>query len=358
MPFANRIIVAAAGSGKTTRVVDQALRNRTGATALITYTRNNIREIQLKAHESVRAIPPEIEVISWYSFLLRELARPYRLVLHDHRIDGIFWVEGRSVPFVPKVKVSQHYFHENNRIYSDKISKFICECERRSGGAIMRRLGRRFSQIIIDEIQDMAGYDLDVLEMLIKSGISVTFVGDHRQATFSTNNALKHKAFAGHSIIKKFELWKRAGLTALEYEQHTYRCNQAIASLSDSFFPNEPKTVSRNHSKTGHDGVFLVRKCNVEEYARRFSPKVLRYSSRTTCGSFEAMNFGESKGLTFDRVLIYPHGPALKWLATGDAGFVEKSAAKIYVATTRARHSVAFVYDGKSCSVNATPWEP
>jgi DNA helicase-2/ATP-dependent DNA helicase PcrA len=337
-------------------VVDQALAHKQGAIALITYTRNNIREIHLKTHDRIAAIPSHVEIISWYSFLLRELARPYRAVLHNRRIDGISWSEGKSVPFVPEFKTSQHYFHNGSRVYSDKISKFICECERASNGAVMRRLSQRFSHIIIDEIQDMAAYDLDVLELILKSGIQTTLVGDHRQATFATNNAPKHKAFAGTNIIKKFEIWRKAGLTSIEYKCHTYRCNQAIADFADGFFPNEPKTISYNNSVTGHDGVFLVSAADAAEYIQRFSPQVLRYSARTNCAPFEAMNFGESKGLTFERVLIYPHGPAQKWLASGKLADVEKSAAKMYVATTRARYSVAFVFDGKTCGVTATRW--
>ena len=58
------------------------------------------------------------------------------------------------------------------------------------------------------------------------------------------------------------------------------------------------------------------------------------------------MNFGEAKGLTFDRVLIFPHGGGKKWLSTGKLTHIEKSAAKMYVGTTRARFSVAFVFEG------------
>lgn len=109
---------------------------------------------------------------------------------------------------------------------------------------------------------------------------------------------------------------------------------------------------------TGHDGVFLVSSADVGEYMKRFAPQVLRYSAATNCDLDEAMNFGESKGLTFERVLIYPHGPARKWLASGDIRHVEKSLTKMYVAVTRARYSVAFVHDGKICSVAATKWVP
>lgn len=358
MPSASRIVISAAGGGKTTRVVDQALAQKEGATALVTYTRNNVREIELKAYERARAIPSNVEIISWYSFLLRELARPYRSAMHKRRVDGIHWIEGKSVPYIPEAKTSGHYFLDGSRIYSDKIAKFICECDRRSGGAIMRRLKQRFSHIIIDEIQDMAGYDLDLLELMLKAGVLVTFVGDHRQATFATNHAAKNKAFSGPAIIKKFELWNKLGLVSIEYETHTHRCIQAIADLGDGFFPAEPKTVSRNNKVTGHDGVFLVSAADVGEYVKRFAPQVLRYSVATKCDPHEAMNFGESKGLTFERVLIYPHGPARKWLASGDVSHVEKSATKMYVAATRARSSVAFVFDGKACGIAATKWMP
>jgi DNA helicase-2/ATP-dependent DNA helicase PcrA len=60
------------------------------------------------------------------------------------------------------------------------------------------------------------------------------------------------------------------------------------------------------------------------------------------------MNFGEAKGLSFDRVLIYPHRPATKWLRTGDPKHIKGSNTKLYVGITRARQSVAFVFSGKT----------
>lgn len=257
---------------------------------------------------------------------------------------------------MPETRTDKHYFLGGTRIYSDKIAKFICHCNARSGGAVMRRLKERFDHLIIDEIQDMAGYDLDLLELIIRSGIPVTMVGDHRQSTFSTNHAAKNKAFAGPLIIKKFEQWEKAGLVSIAYERQTFRCNQAVADLADSFFPGEPKTISRNGLSTGHDGVFLVAPADVDTYMATFSPQVLRYSAKTRCDPYDAMNFGEAKGLTFDRVLIYPHGKASSWLTSGNLAHVQKSAAKMYVAVTRARYSVAFVFDGSTCAVAASRW--
>ena len=111
-----------------------------------------------------------------------------------------------------------------------------------------------------------------------------------------------------------------------------------------------PKTNSLNDMKTGHDGVFYIRSGEVLEYVKKYSPVVLRYDRRTKNipESFSPMNFGKSKGLTFDRVLIYPNGPVNKFLK-GDYEAVSKPKTKagLYVALTRARYSVTFVTDKK-----------
>ena len=347
MPSPNRVIICAAGGGKTTGIVREAFGEKQTRSALVTYTRNNEHEIQSKFFALSPAIPPHVEVMTWYVFLLQELARPYRNFMHDHRIDGLSWVEGRSVKGVPATKISAHYFAGKRKIYSDKISKFICECNKISGGAIMKRLSNRFDHIFIDEVQDLAGYDLEVVELMLKAGIRVTLVGDHRQSILTTNNNNKNEAFKGINIVKKFRLWEKAKLLTISYETKSHRCHQHIASLADSLFPNEQLTTSLNTAVTGHDGIFLVPPSRLDEYLTSFSPQILRYDRRTQCSDFsQPMNFGEAKGLTFDRVLIYPHGPCDKWLRSGDPDKIKGSNTKLYVGITRARYSVAFVFDG------------
>jgi DNA helicase-2/ATP-dependent DNA helicase PcrA len=358
MPSTSRVIICAAGGGKTTGIVREALAEVHSRRALVTYTRNNKQEIERHLFECCPIIPSRIEVLTWFTFLLQDLAKPYRRVLHTHRIDGIQWVEGRSAKFTSRAARSRYYFSNEHLIYSDKISEFICECDRLSGGAVMRRLRLRFDQVVIDEVQDLAGYDLEVVELMLKAGVTVTMVGDHRQATFSTNNSPKNKAFTGVNIINKFRQWNERGLAELVYRHDTHRCNQEISNLADSFFPDEPRTNSLCRSNTGHDGIFFVRHSDVDAYIREYGPQVLRLDKRTDCHSIGAMNFGESKGRSFDRVIIFPHGLAQRWLKTGDFRCVEGSRAKLYVGITRARYSVAFVFDGLGVTPNARIYEP
>jgi DNA helicase-2/ATP-dependent DNA helicase PcrA len=186
-----------------------------------------------------------------------------------------------------------------------------------------------------------------ILELMLKSNVEVILVGDPRQSTFTTNNSNRHKGFRGPDIIKKFHEWEKKKLAQLEYLVETHRCNQLIADLADSFYPDHEKTQSRNKDLTGHDGVFAIRPDEVSDYCHRLDPQVLRLSVTTACLGLPAMNFGESKGMEFDRVLIFPHKKALKWLETGNYDYVDGVRPELYVGVSRAKHSIAFVYDGE-----------
>jgi len=136
-------------------------------------------------------------------------------------------------------------------------------------------------------------------------------------------------------------------LCDLEFQSISHRCVQTICDLADRLFPDMPRTTSLNRNSTDHDGVFAVREQDVEPYMTAFDPQTLRYDRRTKNVPGKPINYGASKGLTFERTLIFPNGPLSNFLLTGDpkdAG----SVAKIYVAITRARQSAAIVIKDKS----------
>jgi hypothetical protein len=59
-----------------------------------------------------------------------------------------------------------------------------------------------------------------------------------------------------------------------------------------------------------------------------------------------AMNIGVSKGSTFDRVLIFPTKPMLKYIKTKDPSALT-APERLYVAVTRTRRSVAFIVSAR-----------
>lgn len=79
-----------------------------------------------------------------------------------------------------------------------------------------------------------------------------------------------------------------------------------------------------------------------------YQPVQLRDTRRTSVNSmYSAMNLGESKGLTFERVLIYPTSKMLDWILDHNKKMKPQSKSKFYVGVTRAKHSVAIVFDNK-----------
>ena len=121
-----------------------------------------------------------------------------------------------------------------------------------------------------------------------------------------------------------------------------------ICDFADQFFPGLPKTISLNAEKTDHDGVFAVPASSVDAYMTTFNPQPLRYSRATKNVPGSPINFGNAKGMTFDRTIIFSHGPLKKFLRTGQVDDAGKAIEKIYVAVTRAKQSVAFVVDDGS----------
>lgn len=352
----NRLIVAAAGSGKTTFLVNEALSCEEGKVLLSTFTQANEEEIIKKIIKINKCIPENITVQTWFSFLLKHGVRPYQGSLIEKDIKGLVLASGQSgvkysgsgkpVFYSEKEEFEKHYFTNSLKIYSDKLPKFVCRCNQQTNGEVIERLSRIYSHIFIDEVQDLSGYDLEFLKLLFSSDISTILVGDPRQGTYSTSNSSKFKKFSKSKIIHFFEdtaIGVKADFDTLTVN---HRCNQVICSLSNRLFPDFKEVTSGNNKRTEHDGIFLVKAKDIARYLGMYKAIQLRNSINTpTNQNYRAMNFGASKGLSFDRVLIYPTKPFVKWLLDNKSELAPASRSKFYVAVTRARYSVGIVYD-------------
>ncbi|HEV8605256.1 MAG TPA: UvrD-helicase domain-containing protein [Tepidisphaeraceae bacterium] len=357
MPLSeNRVIVACAGSGKTSLLVKDALSNPDRRIAILTYTNNNMREIISRFGEMNSGVPKHVDVATWFTFLLHECARPYqRSKYAEKRIEAIAWVNGRSTRGIPETDTRRYYFASGERVYQDKIAQFIIRCQEVSGNRVTARLQQIYTDVFIDEFQDLAGWDLNIVEMLLRSGMRITLVGDPRQCIYSTNLSAKNAKYRRIGVTALAEEWEEADLCRIEPLSGSHRCNQGICDIANGLWPGMEAMSPMTNDTTEHDGVFLVAKDVAREYIARFDPQVLRYSSIAESYGSAALNFGLSKGLQFNRVLIVPTEPIRKYLKTGNLKHVEASKDKFHVAVTRARHSVAFVYDGPSVIV-ATRW--
>lgn len=350
--MSGKLYIAAAGSGKTTKIIEDSL-NTDKKVLILTYTVTNEQQIINRIKKKVGIIPSNITVSTWFSFLLKDGIRPYQGSRFKERIEGIIFVNGQNNTYVKKT--SNKYFTKDNRIYTDKLSECVIELNSNCNGKVFERISKMYDCIYVDEVQDMVGYDLEILKYLISSKTEVIMVGDPRQCTYSTHSSKKYKKYGCGKIdeflkneCKKLDV--KIDETTLNC---TYRNNDIICGFANSLYPERVSTNFVRKAEDESDGVMIIDKTDVEKYLLKYNAVQLRENKKTSVNNeYQYYNFGESKGLEFQRVLIYPTQPMWDWIIDNNTSLKEQSKARLYVAITRARNSVVIVRkDARLCSL-------
>jgi DNA helicase-2/ATP-dependent DNA helicase PcrA len=392
-----KLVLASAGAGKTQTIIDEAIaRADDGQSVLIlTYTENNQRELKHRLAQVAQSNPENIKVKGWFSFLLEDMIRPYQNSIIPNRIAGLnftttnphkrdnFVIPGRAeIDLKGNTLNAKHFLTiDSNKAHSTFLAKLairICErvgsvrkVERKHYkiGLPLRRLEEIYDAIYIDEMQDLAGYDYEVIRLLsVARDTDVICVGDFRQTIYKTSHARP----TPKSTKDKIEVFKSLGFDVVPMAT-SKRCIQKICEFSDLIHPNDGYNATASqvdecticeHDRV-HLGVFCVRTADILAYLDTFSPVILRHSindNPSLCAGRAHHNFGASKGLGFPRVLILPTTAQRNFLAGVPGAFdqskTDEARNKFYVAVTRARLSVAFLYDGKCNAPGITAWMP
>lgn len=366
----NKLIVACAGAGKTFHLVNETNKHKSESILITTYTEDNAEVIKKELVKKYSCVPKKITVQTWFSFLIQHGVKPYQGTfnegLFDYKIKGMIFNNNnygsyynpnlkQYVPFSEEDNFMSHYFTNNDKILSDRLSKFVFKVNKSSNGEVINRISRIYKHIFIDEVQDLAGYDLEILKLLFKSNSNILMVGDPRQVTYLTSHLRKHNQYK-KGKIKDFinekcgnSIPRTIDETSLVY---SHRNNKEICEFSSKLYEDFPTSVPctceihRDYS-VKMEGVFLVRPKDVNEYLSEFSSTIqLRWNvNRKVHPNYDVLTFGGSKGKTFERVLIYPTRDMEKWVYNHQKQLEFGTKAKFYVAITRAKYSVAIVSD-------------
>ncbi|WP_146549737.1 UvrD-helicase domain-containing protein [Rummeliibacillus suwonensis] len=355
----NKLLIASAGAGKTTLLVKEAIKC-TDTVLITTFTEENEREIKRKFIELNNGIiPSHVTIRTWFSFLIEHGAKPYQGKLTNKTINGLFLVNqksgikyrnGKFPVYFKEDEIEKHYFTNDFQIYSDKLSKFVVRCNEKNNGYVIERISALFKYIFIDEVQDMAGYDLEIIKLLFKTDSIIKIAGDPRQVTYHTHFADKYRKYSDGKI-QDFIVNECKSICDVDTDtlKGSWRNNQIICDFANSLFPEYPQCESLQDKKTGHDGVLLVKEKDIKRYLKEYSPTQLRYSrAKKVNSNYEIKNFGESKGATRDRVLIYPTQKISDWLFNNMDFNSFEIKCKFYVAVTRAKYSVAIVCENNT----------
>ena len=364
----NKLIIAAAGAGKTTFLVEEAFR-RSGNVLITTFTQENESEIRKKFFSKYGFVPGNVTIQTWFSFLLQHGVKPYQGAcqcdLFEKHINGILLVNKQSgikyrlkdarktpVLYNEDTDFDKCFFSNDMRLFTDKLARFVVRADKKTNGKVIDRITRIFPTIFIDEVQDLAGYDLEILKLLYHSGSTVVCVGDPRQVTYYTHWERLNKAYR-NGMIKNYVVEKCYKRDCIMVDETTlslsHRNNKKICDFSSTIYPSLPKVEpckcpDCHPILAEHQGVFMVKSSDVVAYLLKYHPIQLRHNIRvTTDKRYSSQNFGQSKGKTYDRVIIYPTEDMKAWLKNKRSKLADETRAKLYVAVTRARYSAAFV---------------
>ena len=370
------LFIACAGAGKTTRIVNEAIQltNQGLKVLVITYTRSNQNELVHKFSELGGTRQELFVVKGWYSFILEDVVRPYQRCIFTARIQGIFLnshnphkrgntqLPGTAEKLRGKYN-RRHFLNSKDQAHTEFISKLACRVITESKVSIANRVSAIYDRVYLDETQDFAGWDFELIKQLVKSKeLEIHAVGDFRQTIYHTSSNPKKPALSND----KLDAYTKMGFAVINMAD-CWRSVSSICSFADTVHQGDdyPKTVSKVNIPMGisHHGVFYISSKDADSYIKQHNPLILRHSAVSgkeleKHGSL--MTFGESKGRTCNHVLILPTKPIVNFLKGVANPFGNSSTAtsknKLYVAITRARYSVAFIVDDKQ--FNNLLWKP
>lgn len=92
----NRIVIAGAGSGKTTFLVQEAVKARGERVLITTYTEANEAEIRQKFFDLVGHVPANVVIMTWFRFLIAHGVKPFQGSVFDFPVAGMVLVASPS----------------------------------------------------------------------------------------------------------------------------------------------------------------------------------------------------------------------------------------------------------------------
>ena len=381
--MSNNIIFAAAGNGKTYSICKKAnecLSSSKKCILLISYTNEGVASLESEYRkQSGGVLDNRIVITSWYHFLLAELIKPYQCMLQlkykhyktefdypirENFVSSFAFYAGEPERYFKQSHV-QYFLNRAGDVVPDRASHLAITCNEHSNKAVISRLEGIYSHVFIDELQDYAGWDLEIIKLLFESSIDVLCVGDYKQATYRTNNSTKHSRYRDENIRQYFEQLSQRGLCSISYANTTRRFNQSICDFINAIHSDAnaivcPDISRPDDSEKNNIGVYLLDSKYLAAYCKAYHPVILRYDKRVNVGftqECDVFNYGAAKGATYDRVLIIPVGTALPFIKNGTYITANQTRAKFYVACTRARHSVVIAVDNPSSFSSFIPCE-
>jgi len=337
------LILAVAGSGKTTKILGAISREK--RYLIITYANENLRSLEVSLIKKFGLIPSNVTLMSYFSFLYNFCYRPffaYRL-----RDNGIVWDIPGTFPAKSNIR---HYVSPGGFLFGNRLAKLIVEHE--GVPKIISRLEKYFDVLLIDEVQDFAGNDFNLLMAITQASMDMEFVGDFFQHTFDTSRdgnirANLHKRGVA-SFVNEFE---RQGFSInLNSLDRTYRCSPAVCS-----FITEKLGIIINSHRSDDTLVQIIEDQDIARVLFADDEKVKLFYQDHIKYSCNSNNWGKCKGLNgYGDICVVLNKKSEELLKKDRlTDLPDSSLNKLYVACSRANGDLYVLFEKHLTSFKA-----
>lgn len=328
-----RVVLAVAGAGKTTFIIEQLKED--SRALLVTYTDNNTRNLKNRVIDKFDYIPEGIKILSYFKFLYSYCFKP--LYGYELNTKGINF----ESPFSMRASKNQdqYYFDKERRVYSNRLALYLMHHKKTK--EVISRLERYFENIFIDEAQDFSSYDFDFLCELTSGTYSLNLVGDFYQRTFATSR----DGNKGSSLFKDYnnytgELTKKGFVLDVSTLVKSHRCPPDVCN----FITDNLGIHIDSHKKASGNIKFIDSDEEVDALFKNDKIVKLFYQNSSKYPG-NTDNWGNVKGLDdFEDVCVVLNPTTLKAYKNNTLNKLAPTTKnKFYVACTRTKKNLYFI---------------
>ncbi|MHC8376419.1 DEAD/DEAH box helicase [Pseudomonas sp. MDT1-16] len=329
------VIFAVAGSGKTSLVIERLSLDQRAL--IITYTENNHRHLRNRIIQKFGIIPSNITLMTYFSFLHGFCYRPLMQLEIGSRGLTFRRPPNRQIPLTDIAR----FRDGSRRLYHNRLAKFL----QLKGciPAIQARIERFYDCVYVDEVQDFAGHDFNLLLDISKAKAKMTFVGDFYQHTFDTSRDGSVNSTLHDDMAKYEKRFRDAGVAVDKATLgRSWRCATSVCN----FISAKLQIAMGSHVERASEIVTVLEQAQAN--ALHADPSVvklfLQEHGKYGCYS---QNWGASKGMDdFQDVCVVLGLEAWKRYQGGKLHEAKpQTRNKLYVACSRARGNLFFVSD-------------
>ncbi|CAZ97558.1 DEAD/DEAH box helicase [Zobellia galactanivorans] len=281
-----KLILAVAGSGKTTNLIDKL--NLTERFYLVTYTITNASLIRLRIIKKFGYLPNNIKVFTYFNFLYSFCVKPF--LYYKYNLKGIFLENSPEPTNYFKNENIRKYISKSGYAYHNRLGKLI-EQENLIDD-IKLRLEKFCDHFYYDEVQDLGGHDFNFIIELSKSKVNFLFVGDFYQQTYVTSfdrnvNGNLHKDY--DKYLKRYQ---DNNITVdLETLSNSWRCSPTICNyITDNL------GIQIGSNRTDLTEITYVEDKDVLTSILNDNAIIKLVFNNASKRTFRAKNWGECKG--------------------------------------------------------------